>query len=161
MKKIICIAFLISVVMLNTTGTNNKTHVSGDFNLATIRQTSEEIEGTFIQPNGDFNLFKKQVLSYQQKGMVSIPVTEKLVDKYLSTFSDSDKDSVFVLFENVFYTHLNRFNDSLEINYKSMLERIDRKISDPEITDFTSSLDRCGLILLRSEGMYYVDEKDD
>ena len=48
MKKIICIAFLISVVMLNTTGTNNKTHVPGDFNLATIRQTSEEIEGTFI-----------------------------------------------------------------------------------------------------------------
>ena len=161
MKKIICIAFLISVVMLNTTGTNNKTHVPGDFNLATIRQTSEEIEGTFIPPKGDFNLFKKQVLSFQHKGLVSIPATEKLVDRYLSTFSDSDKDSVFVLFGNVFYTHLNRFNDSLEINYKSMLERIDRKISDPEITDFTSSLDRCGLILLRSEGMYYVDEKDD
>ena len=161
MKNIILKIFLILIVVLNTAGTNNKTIAPGGFNLATIQRTGKEIEGSFIPPNGDFTQFKKQVSAYQQEGLVAIPVTGRLVNTYISTFSDPDKDSVFVLFNNVFYSQVNRFNDSLEINYKSILERIDRKISDPEITDFKSSLDRCGLTLLRSEGMYYVDEKDD
>ena len=161
MKKIIGIVFLIVIVTQNYAGTNDKTKVPRDFNLATIQRTTEEVERSFIPPNGDFNRFKKQVSAYQQLSLVSIPVTEKLVKKYVSTFTKPDKDSVFVLFSNVFYSQVNRFNDSLETTYKSILERIDRKINDPEIKEFNKSLDRCGLYLLRMEGVYYVDEKYD
>jgi hypothetical protein len=159
MKKTNSIVFLIVIVTLNYAGTNAKAKVPGGFNLATIQRTTEEIEGSFIPPNGDFNLFKKQVTAFQHMGLVAIPVTEKLVKKYVSTFSGPDKDSVFVLYSNVFYSQVNRFNDSFETTYKNMLERIDRKIHDPEITDFNKSLDRCGLSLMRTEGIYYVDEK--
>jgi len=157
MKKLTGILFLLlmitSVYAENISGCN----FSEEFDYVTIRNKIKECESKFIPPKGDFNLFKRQIEGFHNLGILSIPVTENLVNKYLSTFKNADRDSVYVLFDNVVNTAVNNFNDSLELNYSTLLHRANRKIVDLEITKFKRCLDMCGLILLRTEGEDYVD----
>ena len=161
MKRIIPILLFISMFIYGYAGT-----VSEGFNRATIQSRIKEVEGQFIPPNGDFASFEKQVTGYSDLGIIAIPVTEKLVDTYLNTFSESDKDSVYELFNRVFYKAVNEFNTTLESKYSTFLAGND---IEPEIYDtintekleFNKSLDICGLTLLNSEGSYYVDARYD
>jgi len=157
MKKLIGLLFLISMIASvsaeNTSGCND----NEEFDYVTIRSKIKECESKFIPPKGDFNVFKRQIAGFHDLGILSIPVTENLVNKYLSTFRSADRDSVYVLFDNVVYTAINDFNDSLELNYSTLIHRANRKIVDLEITRFKRCLDMCGLILLRTEGDNYVD----
>jgi len=131
------------------------------FNMANIQRKIKEYESNFTPPNGDMKLFDKQVSGYQDLGVLSIPVTESLINKYINTFSESDKDSVFALFNQVFYSQVNIFNDSLESKYSTILHKIDKNKVDAEVTEFKKCLDLCGMSLLNSEGDYYVDAKYD
>jgi hypothetical protein len=157
MKKLTGILFLLMMITsLSAENTSGSDDCNG-FDYVTIRSKIKECESKFIPPKGDFDLFKRQINGFHDLGILSIPVTENLVNKYLSTFKDADRDSVYVLFDNVVYTAINDFNDSLELNYSTLLHRANRKIVDLEITKFKRCLDMCGLILLRTEGENYVD----
>ena len=157
MKKIISILFLLSIIVSIHAQNNTGNTPDKRFNKAYILQLIKELDDSFTPPNGDFTSFEKQVSEFVHLGIFSIPVTENLVNKYLDTFSEPYRDSVFVLFNNVFYSAVNDFNDSLDTKYYSLLHKIDKKIADPEINEFKKCLDMCGLTLFTSEGTYYVD----
>lgn len=157
MKKLIGILFLILMIASASAENVSGCTVCEEFDYVTIRSKIKESESTFIPPKGDYNLFKKQILSFHDLGILSIPVTENLVNKYLGSFKGADRDSVYVLFNNVVYSAINDFNDSLELKYSTLLHIANRKIVDLEITKFKRCLDICGLTLLRTEGENYVD----
>ena len=167
MKKLILILLLFSMISGNYA--SNKSGKTEGFNQAIIQRTIKEVEGKFIDPKGDFKSFERQVWDYQDLGIILIPVTENLVRKYLNTFTDSDKDSVYVLFDRIFYKAVNDFNNSLESRYSTLLDKRKSEIDNPEIygivnpllIEFKRSLDVCGLTLLNSEGTYYVDANCD
>jgi len=157
MKKITCILFLLLMITSLSAENASGSDFSEEFDYVTIRSKIKECESKFIPPKGDFNLFKRQIAGFHDLGILSIPVTENLVNKYLNTFTSAERDSVYVLFDNVVYTAVNDFNDSLELNYSTLIHRANRKIVDLEITKFKRCLDMCGLTLLRTEGENYVD----
>jgi len=157
MKKLTGILFFLMMITSVSAENISGCNFIEEFDYVTIRSKIKECESQFVPPKGDFDVFKRQIESFHDLGILSIPVTENLVNKYLSTFKSADRDSVYVLFDKVVYTAVNDFNDSLELNYSTLLHRANRKIVDLEITQFKRCLDLCGLILLRTEGEDYVD----
>ena len=109
----------------------------------------------------DFITTKSLILSCNEVEIVSIPIAASIIDKSIISFNNTEKDSTYIIFNYMFYTAVNAFNDSLELNYPDILQKIDKGINDPEIKEFKKCLDLCGLSLLNSEGSYYVDEKYD
>ena len=138
-----------------------KGKVCEDFNYLNIRSIVQEYERKFTSPKGDLTSFKSQIKGYRDLGMISIPVTESLINKYLTTFSKAERDSIYVLFNDVVYSAINDFNDSIELKYTTLLRRNNKKIVESEISEFKRCLDVCGMTLLQSEGENYVDVKYD
>jgi len=161
MKRSIGIIFLLTMFALAYAGKPSEGKVCEGFNYATFNSKIQECESKFISPKGDFNSFKKQIFRLHELGIVSIPVTENLINKYLNTFPKAERDSVYVLFNDVVYTVINDFNDSLELKYTTLLRRNNKKIVESEISEFKRILDVCGLTLLQTEGENYVDVKYD
>jgi len=161
MKKSISILFLIMMFSSAYAGKPFKGKVCEDFNYLNIRSIVQEYESKFTSPKGDLTSFKNQISGFHNLGIITIPVTESLINKYLSTFSKSERDSVYVIFNDIVYSAINDFNDSLELKYFSLLRRNNKKIVETEISEFKRSLDMCGLTLLQTEGENYVDVKCD
>lgn len=113
------------------------------------------------QQKTDFVTTKDQILSCSENELVSIPIAAAIIDKSIPSLNNIEKDSIYIFFNYTFYTAVNAFNDSLELKYPDILQKIDKGINDPEIKEFKKCLDLCGLSLLNSEGSYYVDEKYD
>jgi len=161
MKKTFSILFLLSIIASVHAELNPGNTPDNGFNRSNIQQIIKEYDDSFTSPKGDFKSFEKQISGLVHIGIYSIPVTENLINKYLDTFSEPDRDSVYVMFDYVFYQAVNEFNDSLDLKYSTLLHKIENKIADPEINEFKKALDMCGLTLLVSEGDYYVDARYD
>jgi len=161
MKKTFSILFLLSIIASVHAEINPGNTPDNGFNRVNILTKIKEVDDSFTPPKGDFKLFEKQFSEFGHLGIFSIPVTENLVNKYLDTFSESDRDSVYVAFNYLFYVAVTDFNDSLDTKYSTLLHKIINKIADPEINEFKKALDMCGLTLLVSEGDYYVDARYD
>lgn len=142
-------------------GKPTESMVCEGFNYLNIRSTIQDYESKFTSPKGNLTTFKNQITGFRDLGLISIPITESLINKYLSTFSKAERDSVYVMFNEIVYSAINDFNDSLELKYTSLLRRNNKKIVETEITEFKRSLDICGLTLLQTEGENYVDVKYD
>jgi len=161
MKKTFGILFLLSMFASAYAGRPSESMVCEGFNYLNIRSKIQESESKFTSPKGDLVAFKNQISGFHDLGLISIPVTESLINKYLNTFSKAERDSVYVIFNDVVYSAINDFNDSIELKYFSLLRRNNKKIVETEISEFKRSLDMCGLTLLQTEGENYVDVKCD
>ena len=109
----------------------------------------------------DFKTIKKHTMDDMHLGIVAIPIAENRIKKCIGLMPESDKDSLYVLFNEVFYTTANALTDSLETKYKSVINKIRNNLHDSEVNQFISCLDLCGIDLLVSEGIYYLDVKYD
>ena len=113
------------------------------------------------QQKTDFSSVKNEMLSCSEFDIVSIPIAEKIIEKSIVTMNPVEQDSTYIIFNYIFYTAVNAFNDSLELKYPDILEKFEKGTTDQKTREFKKCLDLCGLSLLNSEGSYYVDEKDD
>jgi len=126
-----------------------------------IQSKIQNYESKNAQQKTDFNTIKNQMLSCSEVDIVSIPIMAKIIDKSIITMNRADQDSTYIIFNYIFYTSVNAFNDSLEIRYPDILEKMEKGTNDQATKEFKKCLELCGLSLLNSEGSYYVDEKDD
>ena len=134
---------------------------TGGLDYSAMQSKILNYENQFSQQKTDFITTKNQILSCSEVEIVSIPIAAAIIDKNITTMNNIEKDSTYIIFNYIFYTAVNAFNDSLELKYPEILQKIDKGINDPEIKEFKKCLDLCGLSLLNSEGSYYVDEKYD
>ena len=132
-----------------------------ELDYSTIQSKIQDYESKNLQQKKDFNTVKNQILSCSENDIVSIPIMAKIIDKSIITMNQVDQDSTYTIFNYIFYTAVNAFNDSLEIKYPDILEKMEKGTTDQTTREFKKCLDLCGLSLLNSEGSYYVDEKDD
>lgn len=128
---------------------------------STLQSKIQNYESKNAQQKTDFNTVKNQILSNSEIDIVSIPITAKIIDKSIIKMNNAEKDSTYIIFNYIFYTAVNAFNDSLELKYPQLLEKFEKGLNDQSTREFKKCLDLCGLSLLSSEGSYYVDEKDD
>jgi len=128
---------------------------------STLQSKIRNYEIKNAQQKTDFNTAKNQMMSCSEDDIVSIPIMANIIEKSILMMNNAEKDSTYIIFNYIFYTAVNAFNDSLELKYPDILEKIEKGINDQSTKEFKKCLDVCGLSLLNSEGSYYVDEKDD
>lgn len=109
----------------------------------------------------DFKTIKEKVISIENNGIESINQFESIIKDCLDSLTESENDSVYLLFIENFYKAVNIFNNSIEKKHSSILKKLENNIEDNETKEFINSLNNCGLELFMTEGMYYVDVKFD
>jgi hypothetical protein len=105
----------------------------------------------------NFDSTLKRFNKYQDLDINTIPVAEKEINDCINSFADKEKDSLYILYQRVFYTSVNKLNDSLESKYSSVLEKITNEENDSIVVKFKQLLKRSGLVLQMTEGSYFVD----
>lgn len=167
MRMLKYIVFLFVLVSCKNAQNNNMAVSNLDsltnkrLNYEYIQGKINEFESKTDQQGCDLKTMQKQILSYKYLGIGSIPIAEHIIKRCISSLNESDKDSVYILFNNVFYTTANALTDSLETEYSGVLKKIGKDGNDFETKDFKKCLDICGLTLLMTEGTYYVDVKSE
>ena len=86
-----------------------------------IQSKIQNYESKNAQQKTDFNTIKNQMLSCSEVDIVSIPIMAKIIDKSIITMNQVDQDSTYTIFNYIFYTAVNAFNDSLELKYPEIL----------------------------------------
>jgi tetratricopeptide (TPR) repeat protein len=109
----------------------------------------------------DFKTIKEKVISIENNGIESIYQFESIIKHCIDSLTESENDSLYLLFIKYFYKAINIFNDSIEKKHSISLSKLENNIEDKETKDFLNSLNDCGLELFMTEGMYYVDVKFD
>jgi hypothetical protein len=90
--------------------------------------------------------------------MASVPTAEYIIEKYLNSVKDeSQKDSIFLSFNQIFYAAANAMSDSFDTKYKKLLSKIDSNREDRQTRDFRKCLSMCGMQLYMEEGNWYLD----
>ncbi|MDP4207834.1 MAG: hypothetical protein Q8928_03360 [Bacteroidota bacterium] len=162
LKYIVFLFVLVSCKSANKSSVGNLDSLAGKgLNYEYIQNKIKESKSKPDQQGCDFKNIRKQISSYKDLGIVSIPIAENIIKRCISSLDESNKDSVYILFVNLFYNSANPFTESLETKYSGVLKKIEKDINDSETKDFKKCLDVCGLTLLMSEGTYYVDVKYD
>lgn len=105
---------------------------------------------------GNFETFKLYLNQLDDDRIVSIAFALDYINTCISVNSDN-QDSIFLLFEAKFYEVANKLTDSLETQYKSIMELLFNGESSPEIDNLKSNLKTCGMALFSTEGNYYID----
>jgi len=129
--------------------------------LDSIQRLVKQCEGEVDLQGGDFKTAKLLLKRYGHLGMAAIPIGGYIIGRGIGSYSTADKDSAYVLFKGLYYRVIRQLNDSLEVKHAGVLKKLEGNITDSEVTDFTKSLDACGLSLEITEGMYYIDERYD
>lgn len=128
-------------------------------NYIKIQEVIQESQTKCLQDSCDLKSIQRQFFAYKDYGIVSIPIAEKIIRHCITSLNVSDKEAVYRLFISLIDKAVNEFNDSFEENYASLIEKLNSDVNDIEVRDFKKCLNLCGLSLLNSEGMYYVDAK--
>jgi hypothetical protein len=162
MKLIKYIVFLLAIVSCKTQNEDSQNNSKKDYlSYNFIQKKIKEAESVVNQQKCDFNSIKKQVQVSREIGIASIPVIEGMVKHCIGSLSQSEKDSVYLLFIDMYYQTINPITDSLYTQYKAITEKLDKNIDDDQTKDFKKCLDACGTELLMTEGSYYLDAKFD
>jgi hypothetical protein len=162
MKTLKFIAIFFLIVSCKLGNNHNSSNSDGDKLSYNFIQTKiKEAESAVNQQKCDFNSIKEQVQVNRKIGIASIPVVESLIKHCLGSLSQSDKDSVYLLFIEMYYQTINPITDSLYTQYKVITEKLDKNVDDNQTKDFRKCLEACGTELLTTEGSYYLDAKYD
>jgi len=132
--------------------------------LANKGLTTSNIKGSenkSYQQSCDYITIKKEILSYKNLGIASIPIIENIIKRCIGSLNESDRDSLFILFNDAFYNAANSLTDSLGSKHFGVLKKLEKNVNDSETKDFKKRIDICGLSLLTTEGIFYVDAKSD
>lgn len=105
----------------------------------------------------NFDSTLKRFNKYLDLDISIIPSAEKEINDCISSFTDKEKDSLYILYQRVFYNAVNKLNDSLESKYSSVLEKNTNDQNDSAVIKFRQLLDKSGLVLQMTEGSYFVD----
>jgi len=163
MKYLIFLCVIISCKSLNQKTSDHKSETSAYsvINYEFMKSKIKERISKSNQISCDLKTIKKQTMDDMQLGIVAIPIAENRIKKCIGTMSEADKDSLYVLFNEVFYTTANALTDSLETKYTPVINKIKNNLHDSEVKEFINCLDLCGIDLLVTEGNYYLDVKYD
>ena len=95
----------------------------------------------------DFNTFKKEILSLNNQEPLSIAFAENLVKGCLPVIDTPYRDSVFLYFNNIFYSVANTFSDSMFNKYPLVFEILakDKSGNSPEVNSFKNYLSLFGM----------------
>jgi hypothetical protein len=159
MKIILFASFLFLLLACNSTKNQQASEdkTTGDYLLRAnmvntlVDANHQKLKGI----NGNFNSFKTYLNSLSDS-IVSIPYALDYINTCLSK-DTANQDSVFLLFNTKFYSVTNNLSDSLDSKYSFLLEQIDKDSVTAELTAFKSNLTACGIDILTTEGMYYLD----
>jgi len=162
MKSLKYLLFLLTVSTFSSVSAGSEIGLTSEsLDYGIMQSKILNYENKIAQQKTDFISTKNQILSCNEVEIVSIPIAAAIIEKSITSLNNFEKDSTYIFFNYIFYTSVNALNDSLELKYPDILQKIDKGINDPEIKEFKKCLDLCGLSLLNSEGSYYVDEKYD
>ena len=163
LKYLIFLCVIMSCKGLNQKSYDAKSKASANYglNYEFMKSKINESINNSTRITCDFKTIKKQTLDDMKLGIIAIPIAEKRIKKCIGSMSEADKDSLYILFNEVFYTTAIALTDSLETKYTPVIKKIRNKIHDSEVKQFISCLDLCGIDLLVTEGNYYLDVKYD
>lgn len=121
-----------------------------------VRESHKELKSN----SRNFNEYKEFLHKLDENNIASIPL---LLD-YIKTSIDSnntDRDSIFLLFNIKFYTITERLNDSLYTKFNYLTVQLQKDSTTQELNAFENNLTDCGLAIFQTEGMYYLDVMPD
>lgn len=105
---------------------------------------------------GGFQSYKKYLDYLDNDSLTSIPYALDYIKTCIST-ENTDRDSIFLLFNIKFYSIMNRLSDSLNTKYNFLIVQLEKDSGTAELLSFKSNLSSCGIDIFSSEGMYYLD----
>lgn len=105
---------------------------------------------------GDFKSYKLYLAKLDNDSLTSIPFALDYINTCISS-DNTDRDSIFLLFNIKFYAVANRLSDSLDTKYKNLIEQLDKDSNTVELNSFRNNLKACGIGIFTTEGMYYLD----
>jgi len=109
---------------------------------------------------GDYHTYKLYLDSLENNNISSIAFAYD----YITTCLPEDskfQDSIFLLFEDKFYSVANMLTDSFETKYEQLVEQLNDNRKTPELEAFQDNIKFCGIDIFSSEGMYYFDVAND
>jgi len=112
------------------------------------------------EEKGDLNSFRQYLEKLPVNKLVSIPYALGYIKTCIPSGSP-DQDSVFLVFNTWFYAVTNQLSDSLEKKYKIIVDQLNENSVSSELTAFRDNLAYCGIEILSSEGMYFLDVMPD
>lgn len=162
MKQILLLfslAFLFACSSHNTTTTTKE-----DTGSATDYLLQDSSIGKLVVVNhqkltsiqGDFKSFKSYLHKLSDDSLSSIPFALDYINGCIST-DNPERDSVFLLFNEKFYSVTNKLSDSLETKYGFLMEQLAKDSNTVELHTFKNNLAACGVGIFSTEGMYYLD----
>lgn len=106
-----------------------------------------------------FSDLKKEILAFNKNDLFSIPFAENEIKRCISSVDSAHKDSVFLYFNNLYYTVVNSFSDSMQNLYPAVFQLLNsgKEGNDQAFNDFNDYLGFFGTGLYMSEGDYYTD----
>jgi hypothetical protein len=105
---------------------------------------------------GDLKTFKSYVGNLDDKQVASIALALDYIKTCIPA-GNPDQDMIFEEFYKKFYRVTNRFSDSLETNYPSIIKQLDKDSNSAELGAFRDNLKQCGIGIFTTEGIYYPD----
>ncbi len=169
MKKLL---FIFTLTLLFACGYETK-RLSNDIPTATIDPNIDYLIqnnsiGQLVAINhqkikdlkGDFKSFKNYIDKLDNDSLTSIPFALDYI-KTCIPIESANLDSAFLLFNIKFYTIVNKLTVSIDTKYKTIMGQFANDSNTVELKSFKDNLAACGVDILSSEGMYYLDVVSD
>lgn len=152
MRNLIAIFLVLSVFSCkNQSDNNSKTETKNEIETQVVNETkSQETLDEYIALLNSLSVFD----------INSISIAKDYVKNKMNV-SESLADSAYYIFLEFFYTTANNLTDSLETKYSSVINKLYENNEDSEVKEFYSLLNRNGLELFMTEGIFYADVKSD
>jgi len=131
-----------------------------NLNYQTIKQVVDAISQNAPQ-TCNYACLREQIQRYSKTGIAAVAISESLIRKHIAALNDAEKDSIYVLFTNMYYEASRVLSDCIDSKYTDLTQKIEQKIHDSQVTNFEQCLDICGMCLSSTEGAYYAGEKPD
>jgi hypothetical protein len=109
---------------------------------------------------GNLRSFKEYLNTLNTDSLTSIPFALDYILTCISS-DNTDRDSIFLLFNRHFDVITNRLNDSLYTKYKAVAAQLENDSNTVELNAFKKNLEVCGVGIFSTEGTYYPDALPD
>ncbi|MCF8373626.1 MAG: hypothetical protein K9H64_18540 [Bacteroidales bacterium] len=166
MNKLLSILAIILFISCSTKEDNKSETIKKDHSLSVIegiqnrKIEKSSISNEILNYSPDLIGFQKLINSLDRKSLNSISISKDFIKTRLP---DSVKisDSLYYSYLKFFYSIVNTFNDTLYEQYAYLIPELEQNMDNDETKDFNKMIDNSGMILLMSEGYFYIDSKPD
>jgi hypothetical protein len=166
MNKLITILIFVLFISCSNKNNNNTEISKTSDSILTVKDETisqidkHKISSEVLDFSPDLAGFQNLISNLDRNSIKSIKVSQDFITTRLP---DTIKiyDSLYYSYMRFFYATVNNFNDSLYERYTDLIPKLEQDLVDNDTREFNEMLNNSGLILLMSEGYFYVDSKSD